>query len=56
MQRFALLIIAALLAGCAELEAQQGSAPWAYGNERFQECMRYASESYCRDDIYGHGG
>ena len=54
--RLAVLAGCAGLTGCAGLEAQQGSAPWAHGNEQFQECMRYASESYCRDDIYGHGG
>lgn len=56
MHRAALLILAALLVGCAGLEGQQASAPWERGNERFQECLKYASVSYCRDDIYGHGG
>ena len=56
MHRFALLIGIATLAGCAGLEAQQGLPPWAReGNEQFQQCMRYASESHCREDIYGHG-
>jgi hypothetical protein len=56
MPRFALLIALATLAGCAGLEAQQRSASWEQGSKRFQECLRYASVSYCRDDIYGHGG
>jgi hypothetical protein len=59
MHRFALLIpvamlaVCASLAGCAGLEAQQGSASWTYFDERIQDCMRYASESSCRDEIYG---
>ena len=62
MPRFALLTCIAMLAvwaglaSCAKLEAQQGSAPWAHSDERVQKCMRYASESYCRDEIYGHNG
>lgn len=43
------------LAGCAGLEPQQGATPFAHGNERMQDCMRYASESHCRDEIYGSG-
>lgn len=43
------------LAGCAGLQPQQGSTPFAHGNEQMQQCMRYASESHCRDEIYGHG-
>ena len=55
MRRAALLIFAGLLAGCAGLETQQASVPWEGGSERFQECVRYASVSYCRDQIHGHG-
>jgi hypothetical protein len=54
--RLAILAGCACLAGCAGLEAQQGSSPWKQGSKQFQECVRYASNSYCRDDIYGHGG
>ncbi|MGZ9107047.1 MAG: hypothetical protein ACXW3M_14855 [Rhodoplanes sp.] len=53
MPRFALLIGLAMLSGCAGLEAQQGSVSWAHGDERVQKCMRWASESYCRGEIYG---
>ena len=62
MPRFALLTRISIVAGCAGLaacaglEAQQGSTPWAQLSEPIQECMRYASESYCRDEIYGHNG
>jgi hypothetical protein len=55
MVRGALLILVALLAGCAGLETQQASMPWEGGSERFQECVKYASVSHCRDEIYGHG-
>ena len=59
MYRFALLISLTMLvgcaglAGCAELEAQQGAASQTYFDERIQKCMRWASISYCRDEIYG---
>jgi hypothetical protein len=56
MPRFALLICVAMLAGCAGLEAQQEAASWTYFDQRIQECMRWASVSYCRDEIYGHNG
>jgi hypothetical protein len=54
MPRFALLIPVVLLAGCAGLK-EQGSVSWAHGDERVQKCMRWASESHCRDEIYGNG-
>lgn len=53
MPQFALLIGLAMLSGCAGLEAQQGAASWTYFDQRIQDCMRYASQSYCRDEIYG---
>jgi hypothetical protein len=56
MYRTALLIFAALLAGCAGFEQHQQAMPWERGNERFQQCLEYASVSHCRDEIYGHGG
>jgi hypothetical protein len=56
MYRTALLIFAALLAGCAGIEQHQQAMPWEGGNERFQQCLEYASVSHCRDEIYGHGG
>lgn len=49
------LAILAGLAGCAGLEAQQGAAPWKQGGKQFQKCVRYASDSHCQDEIYGHG-
>lgn len=55
MSRLALVIIAATLAGCATADTAPQTMPWQGGNERFQQCLKYASVSYCRDDIYGHG-
>jgi hypothetical protein len=55
MHRLALVMFAVVLAGCAAGDARQAALPWEKGSPRFQECVRYASVTYCREDIYGHG-
>ncbi len=55
MSRLAVVMIAATLAGCATADTRPQTAPWQSTNERLRECMKFASESYCREDLFGHG-